>query len=854
MRAVRSGFLVGIAVSALIAASPASAQADKSVTFDLPAQSLTEALRKVAREGGLEFSAPADPLRGKRSRPLKGNFTVEEAARRLLDGTHLHAEITEGALIVRAAPATIADGRRGNGGDEIVVTGSRVEGGQSASPSIIIKAEEIQLAGQTNVGEAMRSLPQNFSGGQNPGVMRGTTGQGNLNTSSGSSPNLRGLGGDATLTLMNGHRLSYGSTVQAVDVSAIPLAAVDRVDIVPDGASAIYGSDAVGGVVNIILKRDYDGASLLARWGGATSGGNFQQQYSAVAGKTWQGGGIITAISYDDNSPIYSHDRNFTRYMPDANTLYPRIEQTNAVISGHHLFGELAEFSIDATYSHRDSFQSLQQIDGYIYENRPKTTAYSVSPSIKIGLAPAWHLNLSGTYGSSDTHFDQLGLYNVSQTSRISGCYCNELAYAETYLSGRLSGIMKNPIALVFGGGYRYNHFSSVRYSASRADSKGSVESYYGFSELSLPFVEPGQGGSLIYRLSASAALRYERYPGLDSVAVPKIGILYGLSPSVDIKGTWGKSFKAPLLDNLRASSYAQVYEAAIFGGQRFPTGSTMIVDSGGNPNLKPEKATSWSVSLAFHPETIENFKAQATYFNVKYKNRVVEPVAGAAIYQALSNPDYDQFITYNPSLAEASQVIANADLFYNYAGPNGLSNVVAILHNRFTNASRQDINGIDLSLDYRIDIGAQSSVQLNANGAWLWSKQKLTESSATVDMAGTIFNAPRFKARASIGWTDQTITSTLYVNHVSGSEDTRSTPSLGISSQTTFDASIRYRLPQKSGVLNQLSILLNVQNMFNQRPPAITPTNGILDYVNYDSTNFSPIGRFISLTVSKDL
>jgi outer membrane receptor protein involved in Fe transport len=64
---------------------------------------------------------------------------------------------------------------------------------------------------------------------------------------------------------MNGHRLSYGARVQAVDVSTIPLAAVDHVDIVADGASAIYGSDAVGGVVNVVLKRNFDGATLVAR-------------------------------------------------------------------------------------------------------------------------------------------------------------------------------------------------------------------------------------------------------------------------------------------------------------------------------------------------------------------------------------------------------------------------------------------------------------------------------------------------------------------------------------------------------------------------------------------------------------
>ena len=133
MRAVRSGFLVGIAVSALITAAPASAQADKSVIFDLPAQSLTEALRQVAREGGLEFSAPADPLRGKMSVRLKGTYTIEDAARRLLARTTLTADVADGALIVRESNRSAKNDSSGNGENDIIVTGSHLKSAESAS-------------------------------------------------------------------------------------------------------------------------------------------------------------------------------------------------------------------------------------------------------------------------------------------------------------------------------------------------------------------------------------------------------------------------------------------------------------------------------------------------------------------------------------------------------------------------------------------------------------------------------------------------------------------------------------------------------------------------------------------------
>ncbi|NWP15513.1 TonB-dependent receptor plug domain-containing protein, partial [Escherichia coli] len=93
------------------------------------------------------------------------------------------------------------------------------------------------------------------------------------------------------LTLLNGRRLPYDGTAQAVDVSAIPLDAVAELQVMPDGASALYGSDAVGGVANIILRRDFEGVSTSLRFGTSTDGGGFLQEYGAVGGGRWGNGG-----------------------------------------------------------------------------------------------------------------------------------------------------------------------------------------------------------------------------------------------------------------------------------------------------------------------------------------------------------------------------------------------------------------------------------------------------------------------------------------------------------------------------------------------------------------------------------
>src|SRR3546814_13026068 len=94
-----------------------------------------------------------------------------------------------------------------------------------------------------------------------------------------------------------------------MDVSAIPVSAVERIEIVADGASAIYGADAVAGVVNILLKPDYDGVSTMARIGASTDGGHVQQQYGLLGGRAWKSGGFLAAYDPTLSSSIRSGPR-----------------------------------------------------------------------------------------------------------------------------------------------------------------------------------------------------------------------------------------------------------------------------------------------------------------------------------------------------------------------------------------------------------------------------------------------------------------------------------------------------------------------------------------------------------------
>ncbi|MEJ1963057.1 MAG: TonB-dependent receptor [Gammaproteobacteria bacterium] len=324
---------VSIALVGLSAADETRAAIRKPL--NIPEQQLGPALRALAKDRNLQVLFRSELVRDVRTAGAIGELTTDEALARLLGGTVLTFQYLDektitivplrdsgparddsassGAVISRPAGSAPAGARtsselpgaerkpfwerfrlaQANDGttssstaarrdssqeakelEAITVTGSRIRGAVTPSPLITIDAQQIREEGFTDLGEVIRSVPQNFNGGQNPGVIDAeATNPANSNVTGGSSLNLRGLGTDATLTLLNGQRMSYGGFYPAVDISAIPVEAVERIEIVADGASAIYGSDAVGGVGNVILKRDFEGVTLNARYGNATDGG-----------------------------------------------------------------------------------------------------------------------------------------------------------------------------------------------------------------------------------------------------------------------------------------------------------------------------------------------------------------------------------------------------------------------------------------------------------------------------------------------------------------------------------------------------------------------------------------------------
>ncbi len=188
---------------------------------------------------------------------------------------------------------------------KITVTGSRIKRSdiEGAVPVTVITREELELSGESNAADFLRNTTFNSSGSFRP--------QSGSSIQSVSTLSLRGIGSARSLVLIDGRRIAKAPTSgQAQDLNAIPLGAIERIEILTDGASAIYGSDAIGGVVNIITRTDYQGAEIMlgAQEVSIAANGGEREEGSILFGAASDRSSIIAGISWNDREIIFQRD------------------------------------------------------------------------------------------------------------------------------------------------------------------------------------------------------------------------------------------------------------------------------------------------------------------------------------------------------------------------------------------------------------------------------------------------------------------------------------------------------------------------------------------------------------------
>ncbi len=194
--------------------------------------------------------------------------------------------------------------------DRVNVIGSRIPRAaetEGTAPVLVLDRTAIEQTGLTSVGDVLFNITAS-DGGALRNITTSTNGSdGTQNIS------LRGLGATRTLVLVNGRRwLGDINGNNTVDLNTIPISVVERIEVLKDGASAIYGSDAIGGVINIITRSNFDGAEASAYFGGYTKGDGFQQAYDFTVGADSDRWNVVFNIAYTDQEPVFQGDRELS--------------------------------------------------------------------------------------------------------------------------------------------------------------------------------------------------------------------------------------------------------------------------------------------------------------------------------------------------------------------------------------------------------------------------------------------------------------------------------------------------------------------------------------------------------------
>jgi iron complex outermembrane receptor protein len=292
MASKRKGWLAyGVVVAML---PPATAAAEPR-NINIPSEEAAKSIPEFARQENIQIIAPVSQLHGIKTQAVSGSIDLDQALRSLLVGTGLEVASNDHSTIVlrraaAAAPviqaAELDDVGPPPPSESIVVTGSRVisDVANSPTPLTMVSAEQLRATTPTNLPDGLNKLPI-FQGSQ----QIGRAGDGSVNFAS-NVLNLRNFGVQRTLILLDGHRAPPSNADGTVDIDTLPQMLVLRVDIVTGGASAVYGSDAVTGVVNFVLDKKFTGLKIDTNAGISNYGDAASYQFGLVAGSSVFGG------------------------------------------------------------------------------------------------------------------------------------------------------------------------------------------------------------------------------------------------------------------------------------------------------------------------------------------------------------------------------------------------------------------------------------------------------------------------------------------------------------------------------------------------------------------------------------
>jgi iron complex outermembrane receptor protein len=863
----------------------------------------------------------------------------------LLSGSAIAAVLlVPTAALAQSAEDSTQSNADGEADTEIVVTGTSIRGIPPTGSGLIgVTREDAKLIGAASTPELLATVPQLNSFNTAPRTSNGGLGS--------FAPGLRGLPPAATLPLMNGHRLISGSTQQTnPDYPFLPELAIERVEIVADGASAIYGSDAVAGVVNFITRKRVSGLEANVRYGFADVYHAFNA--GGIFGHDWGSGSFVAAYQYSENSNITGADRRYrsldfraaggvdtrSAVCPDANVnlftgpiyaapslapglntcdprgpvdLVPENRTHAAFVSARQDLSSNVTLWADLLYSdRRDIVQAALPGQTFVlitaanpffrappgtgatfefvdfrpdslvgadhFDQTFRVRSGNATAGLDIKLPGDFKAGVFGTFNWARNDTFQPGINTTALTAAAAGTTTataldpfgtrTDPAVVAAILDNptdftnrqrtRIGAVkIDGPLANLPGGdlkvalGAEYRRETYIQRGSSGGvgfpeDLSRNIASVYG--ELFVPIVGEGNAGPMAHSLALSLSGRYDHYSDFGSTTNPKVGITWEPIEGVNLRGSYGRSFRAPGLRDL-GSTVGSYYAAAAlvdaFGVRDPLRGATQVNTMllfGGNQNLKPEKARTFSFGLDLKPAFAPGLTAGATFYDIRYRDVIGTPSGlGALVF---TDPTFASLVIRDPSAAQVTSAITNTvPFFYTFSAVPTIGNILDLRQGNF---GIRKTNGIDFDVRYRHSADFGTIFGGIAGNYILKYRTQLSPTSAVSNSLDA--GIPRTTLRTTLGFTAGPVTIVNFVNHRSGVTASFATPT-GTSlyqskSYTTVDLRLSVKLPD-TGFMKGTEIGLQINDLFDKTPPYFPGTDGI-------GGTYNAIGRYAAMSL----
>ena len=803
------------------------------------------------------------------SRPIAvtNSSQLTQAMAQAATSTPTASAVSDNRTDVEDPPASI---------EEIVVTGTHIRGVENVGATMIaFTREEISKTGYSTVEEVFESLPQNLDEISADGAFAGASrvARGNVEGASGIS--LRGLGPGSTLVLINGKRRPGTIRGQAVDVSAIPLSMVERVEIVTGGASAIYGSDAVAGVVNVVTVTELDGAETQVYYGESSAGGE-RFTFSQTFGRSFQRGGFVLGYDYSEDEELDVTATGVVQapspggILPTPGLFHMRFpsEQHVGLFAGHYEMSDRLELYADAQFSSsKADTTAIFTLAGCCDIGTVGVTdsdQYSATGGVRIDVGENWQIDSSALHGVVDTTRPFANLFDDEGSITTRDAPLTQQDQDEATLTsfsviadGPVGVIGEGTISSAIGIEFRQESYERQRYTipdftpVPRQDEDRDRDIWSIFGEVHLPLIDrDGQ------RLEVSFAGRYEDYSDFGDTFNPQVGAEWEPIGGLTLRGSYAQAFRAPDLFTLDFAVQARV--RTLDDPANPGTAASMFVITGGNPDLQPEEADTYTLGVDWEPS--DRTKLSLSYFNIEYEGRIDQPGTTGGTEALEDEILFPGLINRNPTPMELGAFLSVSERFLNNTGiawdpatddPFATFSNIMIFDNRRNNVALEEVDGLDFQATTVLEAGS-GDWSFGLNGTYyLDFTQNITVTSPTIDQLNQPAKTVDLRLRGQAGWSRSAWNIDAAVNYVAGYDDTLAATPTGIDSWTTVDLTVRYDAGENgnSAFLDGFKVALSVDNVFGEDPPVyLSNTLGL----GYDPANADPLGRFVSLRLSK--